>query len=142
MTHVKLGRKKKVMSEKHKIDSNILLAERDWVGTSKSIYTIIGASNHTDKEREPHDYYATDPIAIEALLEKAVLAHKIWECACGTGELSKKLVSLGYEVKSTDLIDRGYGEGGWTSSRKKRFLREIYLRTHRISMRENLLNMP
>lgn len=31
----------------------------------KSIYSIIGASNHTDKEREENDFYATDPIAID-----------------------------------------------------------------------------
>lgn len=81
-------------------------------GNSKSIYTTLGASNHTDKKREAHDYYATDPIAIDALLEKATLSHKIWECACGAGDLSKRLISLGYEVKSTDLIDRGFGKGG------------------------------
>ena len=26
--------------------------------------------------------------------------------------LSERLIELGYEVRSTDLIDRGYGEGG------------------------------
>lgn len=25
---------------------------KDWTGTAKSIYTIMGASNHTDQERE------------------------------------------------------------------------------------------
>lgn len=85
----------------------------DWTGNSKSIYTTLGASNHTDKEREVNDYYATDPAAIDCLLAGgAVIAHKIWECACGEGHLSKKLSELGYDVKSTDLIYRGFGEGG------------------------------
>lgn len=42
--------------------------EKDWTGNGKSIFTTLGASNHTDKEREINDYYATDPIAIDALL--------------------------------------------------------------------------
>lgn len=87
---------------------------KDWTGNSKSIYTTLGASNHTDKEREVHDYYATDSIAIDVLLKdgEAKLAHKVWECACGRGDLSKKLEEYGYDVYSTDLIDRGYGIGG------------------------------
>ena len=34
-----------------------------------SIWRMIGASNHIDKERQNEDYYATDPIAAEMLLE-------------------------------------------------------------------------
>lgn len=42
---------------------------KDWTGNSKSIYTTLGASNHTDKVRETNDYYATEPKAAELLLE-------------------------------------------------------------------------
>ena len=28
---------------------------KDWIGNQKSIYTTLGASNHTDKERQQHD---------------------------------------------------------------------------------------
>ena len=53
---------------------------KDWTGNGKSIFTTLGASNHTDKERETNDYYATDPIAIDALLSGgAVLSQKVWE---------------------------------------------------------------
>lgn len=34
-----------------------------------SIFTTLGASNHALEEREQHDYYATDPKAVELLLE-------------------------------------------------------------------------
>lgn len=86
---------------------------KDWTGNGKSIFTTLGASNHTDKERETNDYYATDPIAIDALLSGgAVLSQKVWECAAGQGHLSEKLKERGYDVWSTDLIDRGYGQGG------------------------------
>ena len=87
--------------------------EKDWIGNGKSIFTTLGASNHTEKEREINDYYATDPIAVDALLQGgAELNRKIWECSAGQGHLSERLTELGYEVRSTDLIDRGYGEGG------------------------------
>ncbi len=86
----------------------------DWTGNSKSIYTTLGASNHTDKDREQNDYYATDPIAIDVLLQQGgvKLKNPIWECACGEGHLSERLKQYGYNVYSSDLIDRGYGEGG------------------------------
>lgn len=87
---------------------------KDWVGNYKSIYTTLGASNHTDKEREENDYYATDPKAIDYLfVEGGVkLNNPVLECACGEGHLSKQIKKYGYEVISRDLIDRGYGETG------------------------------
>ena len=42
---------------------------KDWIGNSNSIYKTLGASNHTDKERETNDYYATEGRAAELLLE-------------------------------------------------------------------------
>ena len=84
---------------------------KDWVGNKTSIYTPLGASNHSDLEREKNDYYATDSIAIDALLSKTTLSHDLWECACGEGHLSKRLFEYGYNVKSTDLIYRGFGGG-------------------------------
>lgn len=85
--------------------------EKDWIGNYKGIFTTLGASNHTEKERENNDYYATDPIAIDGLRKVFDLPQNIWECACGEGHLSKRLEELGYNVDSTDLIYRGYGEG-------------------------------
>ena len=61
---------------------------------------------------ELNDYYATEPKAIELLLEQETFAEKIWEPACGEGHLSKVLEDRGHTVYSTDLIDRGYGLGG------------------------------
>lgn len=80
----------------------------DWVGNSNSIYKTLGASNHTDKQREKDDYYATDPIAIDKLLTVERLWQNVWECACGAGHLSERLKEHGYNVLSTDIVDRGY----------------------------------
>ena len=82
---------------------------KDWVGNKNSIFKTLGASNHTDKEREENDFYATDPIAIDKLLGTGFeLSKNVWEPACGAGHLSKRLEHYGYNVRSTDLIDRGY----------------------------------
>jgi hypothetical protein len=84
---------------------------KDWIGNENSIFKTLGASNHTNKERQKHDFYATEPKAMEVLLEVERFNKNIWECACGQGHLSEVLKQYGYNVKSTDLIDRGYGEG-------------------------------
>ncbi len=85
---------------------------KDWIGDTNSVFATLGASNHIEEQREEHDYYATDPKAMELLLEMERFNNNIWESACGEGHLSEVLVKNGYNVKSTDLIDRGYGIGG------------------------------
>ena len=89
---------------------------KDWIGNKKTTFVTLGASNHSDKEREINDFYATDPHALEIFLEKLneddiKLHKKVWECACGQGHLSKILKKYGYDVYSTDKVDRGYGDG-------------------------------
>ena len=83
---------------------------KDWKGNYNSLYKTIGATNHTDKERAENDYYATDPIAIDKLLsvEKQNISNNIWECAAGGGHLSKRLKDFGYNVYSTDIVDRNF----------------------------------
>lgn len=81
---------------------------KDWTGNSKAIYSCHGASNHSDTERESNDFYATDPLAVELLLQKEKFFPCVWECACGKGHISRVLKEHGYEVKSSDLYDRGY----------------------------------
>lgn len=89
---------------------------KDWTGNKKTTFVQLGASNHSKKERENNDYYATDPKSLEIFLKKIEqdeikLHDRIWECACGQGHLSKVLEQKGYNVFSSDLIDRGYGDG-------------------------------
>ena len=82
---------------------------QDWTGTMHSIYKTLGASNHTDEKRQQDDFYATDPIAAHYLLELETFSD-VWECACGEGHLSKVFIDKGIDIRSSDLIDRGYGE--------------------------------
>ena len=83
---------------------------KDWTGNYNSIYKTLGASNHTENEREPNDYYATDPKAVEALLDREAFNHHIWEPACGGGHISEVLRRVGYDVRSSDIINRGYAD--------------------------------
>ena len=75
--------------------------------------------------RVENDYYATPPESTQALLNVLELNGTILEPACGEGHISEVLKSNypNSEVISTDLIDRGYGEGGIN------FLEHTYNRT-------------
>lgn len=73
---------------------------KDWTGNSKTTFVQLGASSHSDVEREENDFYATDPntlkIFLEALKRDNLELHKnIWECACGQGHLSEELMRGG-----------------------------------------------
>ena len=84
------------------------MTDKDWTGNAKSIFVCNGASNHSDEDREQHDFYATEPKALELLLEKEHFFPYVWECACGNGHLSEVLKAHGYEVRSSDLCAREY----------------------------------
>lgn len=80
------------------------------MGGNQFVFSTLGASNHVADERAANDYYATDPRAVEMLLQMETFAPVIWEPACGEGHISKVLAAHGYEVISTDLIYRGFGD--------------------------------
>ena len=67
---------------------------KDWTGNAKSIFVCHGASNHTEEDRQVDDYYATEPKALELLLDEEVFSPIVWECACGGGHLSEVLKSV------------------------------------------------
>ena len=84
------------------------MSNKDWTGNKNSIFKTLGASNHTEKERQNEDYYATDPEAAEWLLkiEDIPKDRDIWEPAAGELHLSNVFKKHGYHVISTDLIVR------------------------------------
>lgn len=88
------------------------MINKDWNGNQQSIFSTLGSSSHSKEERQEYDYYATEPRAVELLLELETFNQNIWECACGEGHISKVLTGRGYTVKSTDLINRNFGEPG------------------------------
>ena len=80
----------------------------DWTGNATSIYATHGASNHSEGDRANLDYYATDPEAVEKLLEKEDFFHYIYEPACGGGHIAEVLKRNGFDVLCSDIVDRGY----------------------------------
>lgn len=85
--------------------------------STNNVYTLLGASNHSNYERQPVDYYATDPHSAEIFLDKIkqdgiILPKEIYEPACGGGHLSEVLKNYGYTVYSSDLYNHGYGNTG------------------------------
>lgn len=79
----------------------------DWTGNATSIFATHGASNHSESDRAELDYYATDPAAVEALLEVEQFNKCVLEPACGGCHISKVLEEHGHHVLSYDIVDRG-----------------------------------
>ena len=70
---------------------------------------MVKVQNKRNTDSEVNDYYATDPKALENLLGLETFKSPILEPCCGEGHLSEVLKDAGYEVWSSDIIDRGYG---------------------------------
>ncbi len=83
---------------------------KDWVGGRAAVFKTLGASNHTDNERQREDYYATEPAATEWLCKLEQFSGPILEPSCGEGHISEVLKAQGYDVTSRDLVNRGYGD--------------------------------
>jgi hypothetical protein len=79
----------------------------------RTIADILGCASPTNT-REPDDFYATPHECTEALIvaEGDQLPAQVWDPFCGAGDISIVLQRHGHEVVSTDLIDRGCGQGG------------------------------
>jgi len=58
------------------------------------------------------DFFPTPKWATHALIDNESFKGEIWESACGNGAMSQVLEQTGQPVVSSDLYDRGYGEGG------------------------------
>lgn len=86
---------------------------KDWIGGNTGFYT----TNHRKKEDEveENDFYATHVDSVKLFLKVAketnlIIPNNILEPCCGDGAISKVLKAEGYNVYSSDLVDRGYGE--------------------------------
>lgn len=112
--------------------------KKEWTGNSNSArYAVAAKKKGSTTERAADDFYATDPKALEMLLDKSSLwlrdvlnsfllasdngkyrvrrngwrsrlAPEIWEPAAGTGNLCECLRERGYDVIGSDIKDRGY----------------------------------
>jgi hypothetical protein len=68
--------------------------------------TKTGVARHPYAEHRG-DCYDTPPEAVHALFKVEQLPHRIWEPACGCGNIVAVLRAHGHQVTATDLEDRG-----------------------------------
>ena len=68
---------------------------------------ITGFNHRNDREKD--DFYATPATATQALLNVESFNGAVFEPCCGQGHISEVLLKNGYQVESSDLVDRGYG---------------------------------
>ena len=95
---------------------------KEWKGNKNSAHAAIAAHNGKGKsDRQEDDFYATDPKAIEALVNAPTIYGRIawkyleyckddyfiWECAAGNGNLYNWLKEHGYNVIASDIKFRG-----------------------------------
>ena len=88
----------------------------DWNGNTKSVFSTLGASTHSAKDRDKMDYYATDLNAFRYLVEDGGvrLSPTVLEPCAGGGHLSEQIKQYGYEVVSKDVVQRDYPlDGVW-----------------------------
>ncbi|WP_343560464.1 NAD(P)-dependent oxidoreductase [Kiloniella sp. b19] len=71
---------------------------------------LVGIGSKSSREKD--DFYSTPSKEAQSLFDHESFTGSIWECACGDGAISKTALSNGYDVLSTDLVDRGYGASG------------------------------
>jgi len=73
-----------------------------------SALAYVGHNERSDREKD--DFYPTPSEATQALMDRQKFEGNIYECACGNGAMSEVMIKNGYNVHSSDLIDRGYGK--------------------------------
>lgn len=77
-------------------------------------YNLNGGFKPTTKrfaDLDGPDFFPTPAWATHALIDNEAFVGDIWESACGDGSMSEVLKLTGCNVLSSDLVDRGYGEG-------------------------------
>ena len=76
--------------------------------TLETAMLLHGFNKRNDRQKD--DFSATPLEATEALMKVESFKGKIYEPCCGQGHISKVLINHGYDVESTDLVDRGFGQ--------------------------------
>lgn len=87
--------------------------KKDWIGNKSTNISTNGFANNTTYQREENDYYATDPIAAEYLLDFGIHFKNIWENAVGGWHLANVFYRNGLLKKASDIIIRKNVDGAF-----------------------------
>ena len=77
---------------------------------ASTIFTCISASNHSQEKRQTEDFYATEPLAVEDLLNLEKFTDTILEPCVGMGHIAEVLKQNGHKVIAQVIVDRDYPE--------------------------------
>ena len=75
--------------------------------TIETAQKLVGFNTRSDREKD--DFYATPAECTNALLAVETFYGNVFEPCCGEGHISKHLIANGFNVESSDLLNRGYG---------------------------------
>jgi len=64
------------------------------------------------RPRQADDWYRESRLAVEALFDEVIFTGPIHDPACGDGLIPIIAQEQGYAASGSDLVGRGYGEGG------------------------------
>lgn len=70
---------------------------------------LLGSTTVVGADREQYDFYATEPKAVELLLDEEQFQKDTLEPCCGMNHITDVLKNEGYQVTTSDLINRGVG---------------------------------
>ena len=73
---------------------------------NNKVFKTIGASNHTERERQKEDFYATDPVATEWLLKLENIHDVVIDNSVGEGDLMFPIIKSGRKVIGFDIVNR------------------------------------
>ncbi|MCK8618015.1 hypothetical protein LNP00_06600, partial [Fructobacillus sp. M158] len=82
------------------------MSGKDWIGNKSTNISTNGFANNSNHEREVNDYYATDPLAAECLLQFGIPLKNIWENAVGGWHLASVFNREELLKKASDIIIR------------------------------------
>jgi hypothetical protein len=71
------------------------------------VLTKRAQAGRSPLKEHPGDLYDTHPVAVHALLKVERLPHRIWEPACGKGNIVRVLRRAGHHVIASDIKRRG-----------------------------------
>ena len=91
---------------KHLENGEMAMAEKDWTGNSRAYIATSGFANASTHERQSEDYYATDPHAVEMLLDFGIPFSNVWENAVGGWHLANVLQDRHILGKASDIVVR------------------------------------
>lgn len=80
---------------------------------SAEIANVTRQKNAQVWERDDHDWYVEESRATDVLLTKERFVGKVWDPACGQGNIVEALCAAGYQAFGSDIVRRTEARWFW-----------------------------